>query len=60
MKLYEFMTYGHNPSPSSVMNCVMERDLYTQGTFQKRKKSGHLCTKDKETLNQLLNQINKK
>lgn len=53
MKLYEFMTYGHNPSPSSVINCVMKPDLYTQGTFQKRKKSGHLCTKakDKETLN---------
>lgn len=47
MKLYEFMTYGHNPSPSR----VMKPDLYTQGTFQKRKKSGHLCTKDKETLN---------
>lgn len=51
MKLYEFMTYGHNPSSSSVINCVMKPDLYTQGTFQKRKKSGHLCTKDKETLN---------
>lgn len=55
-KLYEFMTHGHNPSSSSVINCV----LYTQGKFQKRKKSGHLYpkAKEKETPNllQIINQ----
>lgn len=51
MKFYEFMIYGYNFLLFSVINCVMERDFYIQGTFQKRKKFGYLCIKDKEILN---------
>lgn len=51
MKFYEFMIYGYNFLLFSVINCVMERDFYIQGTFQKRKKFGYLFIKDKEILN---------
>lgn len=53
MKFYEFMIYGYNFLLFSVINCVMERDFYIQGIFQKRKKFGYLCikVKDKEILN---------